>query len=71
MNYNYLSVYLFFWIIVCYFLRFLLLSLSMCLFAGKDIEQKSLLFKSLNALPGKQVLTQSSGRIPKRRCGIC
>ena len=26
------------------FLRFLLLTLSMCLFAGKDIEQKPLLF---------------------------
>ena len=44
MNYNYLSLYDFFWIIFCYLLRFMLLTLSMCLFAGKDIEQKPLLF---------------------------
>ena len=45
--------------------------LNMCLFAGKNIAQKLLFFKSWNALPSKQILTQSSGRNPKARGEIC
>ena len=43
-NYHYLSEYVFFGRLRYLFLRFLMLALSKCLFAGTDIAQKLFLF---------------------------